>query len=103
MKHFTILLSLTLLLNACSSKSASDSIANSSINSLVALEKSLPANCSTDAIKTQINAIKTQINAITESCQTEKSAIMADKVKWQSAFFVLLIAICVFIAKRLIR
>lgn len=103
MKRFTILVIFAFLLNGCTKTSATDNIANSAINSANALEESLPTGCSTNAIKTQITAIKTQINAIAESCETEKAAIRADKVKWQTAFFGLLIAIAVFIIKKVLK
>lgn len=103
MKKFTILLLLAFLLNGCSNTSVSENIANSAINTATALEESLPTGCYTNAIKSQITAIKTQITAITESCETEKAAIRADKVKWQTAFFGLLLAIAVFILKKVLK
>ena len=103
MKKFIILLLLSLFLNGCSNPSTSETIANGAINSTTALEQSLPKDCSTDAIKSQITAIKTQIMAITESCKTEKAIIKADKVKWQTAFFGLLLAISVFIIRKVLK
>ncbi|MEE1227237.1 MAG: hypothetical protein UHM08_09070 [Bacteroidales bacterium] len=103
MKPFIILSILLISLNGCAKPSASENITNSAINTAEALENSLPSNCNTKAIKSQITAIKTQITAISQSCETEKNAIKADKVKWQTAFFGLLLAVVVFILKKVLK
>lgn len=97
------LIILTALLNGCAKPSASESIANSATNTVNALEQTLSKDCATDAIKSQITAVKSQINAITEACESEKAQIKADKVKWQTAFFGLLLAIAVFIIKKVLK
>lgn len=100
--RFTILLILTVLLTGCAKEPvASNTMAESAINSATALEQSLPATCNTASIKTQIQAIKTQINAITQSCETEKQVITEQKVKWKMAFFGLLVVILIYVIKRL--
>ena len=74
-------------------------MAESAINTATAIEQSLPKQCATDGIKSQITAIKTQITAITQACETEKAEIQAEKIKWKTAFFGLLIAIAVFVIR----
>lgn len=93
---------LFILLTACTkTPAASDSITNSAINTTTALEQSLPAQCATDGIKTQINAIKTQINAIKTACDTEKQVITQEKIRWKWAFFGLLAVVVAYILRRL--
>ena len=98
-----ILLFLSCTLCSCGSVSASHDIADSAINATTAIEKSLPADCATDAIKTQIQAVKTQITAITKACETEKAEIRADKVKWQTAFWGLFVVVAAFVLKKVLK
>lgn len=69
--RFAILLILTILLNGCGSKTpleqAHDSLASnlhSTELAVVAVEKQLPEECRTEAIKYQFEAIRTHINSI---------------------------------------
>lgn len=78
-------------------------MAESAINTATAIEQSLPKQCATDGIKSQITAIKTQITAITQACETEKAEIRADKIKWMTAFFGLVIAIAVFVIQKVTK
>ena len=102
MKWYTYCLAL-FTLSSCAAPSASNTIAESAINTATAIEQSLPKECATEAVKSQITAIKTQITAITQACDTEKSEIKADKVKWMTAFFGLLTAIAVYIIRKLMK
>lgn len=98
-----ILLFLSCTLCSCGSVSASHDIADSAIDSATALEKSLSAECATDAIKMQIQAVKTQITAITKACETEKAEIRADKVKWQTAFWGLFVVVAAFVLRKVVK
>ena len=99
MKYIAILL----LLCGCAQTPASETVANGAINTAVAIEKSLTADCATDAIKTQIESVKTQINAIVQTCKTEKAEIVAEKIRWKWAFLGLLMAVLAFVAKKIIK
>jgi hypothetical protein len=99
MKYIAILL----LLCGCAKTTATENIANSAINTTTAIEKSLTADCATESIKTQIQAVKTQINAIVQTCETEKAEIRADKVKWQTAFWALLVVVSVFVMRKVLK
>lgn len=103
MKHFAILLILTFLTSCAKQPVASESVANSAQNSLVALENSLTDTCNTPAIKSQINAIKSQIIAIQESCAIEKEVITQEKVKWKWAFMGLAMMILLYILKKVFK
>ena len=82
---------------------ASDSIANSAQNSLVALEKTLTDTCNTPAIKSQLEAIKTQIIAIQDSCAIEKEVITQEKIKWKWAFMGLAMVVLAYIARKILK
>lgn len=102
MKWYTSCLALCTLCS-CGAPSASNTMAESAINTATAIEQSLPKQCATEGIKTQINVIKSQIKAINEACETEKAEIRADKIKWMTAFFGLVIAIAVFVIKKVAK
>lgn len=92
---------LLFILSSCATHTASHDIADSATTSATALEQSLSKECATKAIKTQINVIKSQINAIKTTCDTEKEVIEQEKIRWKWAFIALVMAIIVYIGKRL--
>ncbi|MBR4859706.1 MAG: hypothetical protein IKV10_00225 [Alphaproteobacteria bacterium] len=73
----------------CASKSATDSIMESVEQQIVALEKTLPAECKTEAVKADMAAIKSGHAAIKESCHADVKKIEAERDKWATAFFAL--------------
>lgn len=93
MKHFTILLVFTLLLNGCRTQTASEAVTESAINTTTALEQSLPVECKTEPIIAQIDAIKTQIQAIETTCKVEVDNMRLQRNKYMWAFFAT-IAVC---------
>jgi PBP1b-binding outer membrane lipoprotein LpoB len=95
---------LALLLAGCAkNEPVSETIADNAINATNALEQSLPAECKTAAINTQITVIKTQIKAITSACETEKNDITRDKLKWKYSFWVLIGIILAYVFKRMTK
>ena len=92
---------LGILLAGCiRTEPVSETIADNAINATNALEQSLPAECKTAAINTQITVIKTQIKAITNACETEKNEITRDKLKWKYSFWVLIGIVLAYILKK---
>lgn len=85
--RFAILFILTFLLSGCFRSTPIDTSVETAHNSVVALEKSLKADCKTDGINEQIKAIKTSISEIKEQCVTKIQVIQEQKTKWQILFF----------------
>lgn len=75
MKWLSSLLLCVLLLCSCSGVSPEKQIANSVINNITALEKSLPSECRSEGIIASINAIKGEINDIVIACDASKSVL----------------------------
>lgn len=95
---------LALLLAGCAkNEPVSETIADGAVTATTALEKTLPEECKTDAIKTQLTVIKTQIKAITKACETEKNDITRDKLKWKYSFWVLIGIILAYVFKRMTK
>ena len=104
MKHFTILLIFTVLLSGCAKQPvASETIADSAISAATAIEQTLPKECATQAIKTQITALKTQIKAITVAAESEKQVIEQEKIRWKWAFLALVMAIVAFVLRKVLK
>lgn len=88
---------------SCGTHTATNELVNAANNSVVALEKTLPGECATESVKTQIHAIKTQITAIESVCETEKESINKDKIKWQMAFWGLLVVVGAYLIKKVLK
>ena len=77
MKHFTILLILTLLLNGCTTKPASETIADNAVNTINTMYNSLPKECQTKNVTDlRDNSIK-EVRAVVHSCEEEKALLYA--------------------------
>ena len=104
MRVLTILITFGFLLTGCAKQEpVSNTIADNAITAATALEQSLPAECKTEAITTQITVVKTQIRAIKNACETEKSAIEQEKTRWKWSFWGMLILIGAYIARKLLK
>lgn len=104
MKHFTILLTLAVLLSGCAKDTpVSDTLADNAVNATTALEKALPEECKTDFVNTQFTVIKTEIRAIKNACDIEKDVITKEKLKWQWGFWLLVAVIGVYVGKKILK
>ena len=86
----------------CSQNTVSHNIADNAINQATVIEQSLPSNCATESIKTQIKGIKSEIIAIVNACETEKQVIEQEKIRWKWSFLGLALVVAAYIARRLI-
>lgn len=92
-----------LTLSSCGMRTENhETISNGAIDQVTAIEQGLSKECATDSIKTQIKAVKTQITAISQACQLEKTELKAEKIKWMTAFFGLLLVIGAFTIKKVL-
>ena len=95
---------LVLLLAGCSkTEPVSNTIADNAVNTVVAVEKALPNECKTEAVKTQLTVVKSEIRSITSACESEKNVITQDKLKWKFGFWGLIIVIGLYIARKVIK
>ena len=86
MKNFAILLISTVLLSGCFRSIPIDTAVENAQNSVVALEKSLTANCKTEATNAQLKSIKSSISEIKENCIAQQKILEEQKAKWQILF-----------------
>lgn len=93
-----------ILLAGCAKQEPlSETIAETAINTVTAIEQSLPAECKTDAVTTQFIVAKTEIRNVKNACDNEKKDILRDKRKWQVGFWGLLIVIAAYVARKLLK
>lgn len=77
MKHFTILLILTFLLNGCTAKPVSETVADVAKETISGIYNTLPKECQTKEVKeAHVNAQK-QVDNVVRSCNLEKSNLEA--------------------------
>ena len=91
------------LLFGCSQTSVTDSIIESTTNSVNAIEQSLPDECKTVSVKTQLITLKSQIRSIQESCTTEKANLKAEINRWMFAFYGLLGLAIAYIIRKVLK
>lgn len=73
MKHFAILLILTVL-TSCA-KNASESAAESSLHQVAIIEQQIKKECPTAKFDDQMTALKESINQQLKTCETEKGVL----------------------------
>lgn len=84
----------------CASKSATDSISESVTQQIVALKESLPPECQTKVIYSQISAIESGKNSMAQSCKADIAKVEAQRDKWMVAFFAIVAVLCGFAVKK---
>lgn len=100
--RFTNLLILTVLLSGCvKEQTATETIADSAKEQVLAIYNGLPKECQTDFNKKQTATAQKAIDAIVQSCNDQKEVITQEKIRWKWSFIGLLIVICAYIIKRL--
>jgi PBP1b-binding outer membrane lipoprotein LpoB len=82
MKSFYKIVILALLLSGCA-KTATETITDSALQQVDAIEHSITAECKTTAITGQINALRGTIKSQLSACESEKSKLKSDITKWQ--------------------
>ena len=92
MKRFTILLVFTVLLGACA-KTASESAADAALVQVDVVEQAIKKECPQAKIDKDMDALRADIKSQLRACEAEQAKTQADKVKWQMAFFTLLVAV----------
>lgn len=95
---------LVLLLASCAKQEPlSETIADTAVNTVTAIEQSLPVECKTDAITTQFIIAKTEIRNVKNACENEKKEITRDKRKWQFGFWALVLVIGAYITRKILK
>ena len=92
-----------LLAGCAKQEPLSETIAETAINTVTAIEQSLPVECKTDAVATQFIIAKTEIRNVKNACENEKKDILRDKRKWQVGFWALVLVIGAYITRKIMK
>ena len=97
MRYFTILLTFTVLLSGCSRKTPVEHLADNATTQVIALEKSLPEQCKTEAIDIQIQAIKATIARMPEACELQIKPIRQQRNGFAAALVAIMLGLFAFL------
>ena len=82
MKALYKIVILAFLLNGCA-KPATETITDSALQQVNAIEHSITADCKSTAITGQINALRGTIKSQLSACESEKSELKSDIARWK--------------------
>lgn len=102
MKHFTILLFLTFLLNGCSYKTNTDNIADGAKETISDIYNSLPKECQTKQNKVAFDSAMKQVESVKANCSSERK-ILEERIKQRNLLIVALIGLVLFLIFRKVR
>lgn len=104
MKCFGLFLLLSLLiLCSCGTPTGNHEAIDVVSNSVVALEQSLPKECKTQAIQTQIDGLHKQLAVAESVCDDAIKQEKSNTIKWKTAFFGLLLVVGVYIMRKVLK
>lgn len=90
MKYILILL----LLTGCA-KTASETAADAALSQVDAVEAQIKKECPATKIDKDMNALRASIKSQLATCEGELARVEGDKVKWQVAFWAVILMIAV--------
>ena len=93
MKHFTILLILTVLISGCAKQSPTENLVDVANQTIDTMYNTVPVECRTDTLTNLRDTSKKQVRAIDDACTLQKNELRA-KIRernWVIASLVLLI------------
>lgn len=102
MKHFTILLFLTLLLNGCAGSSQTDTIADGAKETIGDIYNSLPKECQTKQNKVAFDSAMKQVDSVKANCSAERK-ILEERIKQRNLLIVVLIGLVICLIFRKVR
>ena len=102
MKHFAFLLILTVLLSGCTRKTPVETITDNAMAQVVALEKTLPNECKTDAVLAQLVSIRAEIASAPAACELQIKPIRQQRNGYAIALFALIALIIARFVKKVV-
>lgn len=77
MKHFTILLILTVLLTGCAKQSPTENLVDTANQTIDTMYNSVPVECRNDTLTNLRDTSKKQVKAIDDACTLQKNELRA--------------------------
>lgn len=97
-----IIVAILLCLTSCSRATTNHEAIGVVHNSVNTLEQSLPKECKTKAIQSQIDGLHQQLAVAESRCDDAIRQEKTNTVKWKTAFFGLLLVIGVWVVRKFI-
>ena len=97
---WTIIL-LILCLVGCA-KTATETATDAALQQVDAVEHQIKKECPQAKIDKDMDALRTSIKSQLATCELQRAKVESDKVKWQVAFFSLLIIVGVWFGKKFV-
>lgn len=101
MKKLVIILCI-LSLCACA-KTATETAADAALSQVDAVEHQIKKECPQAQIDKDMDALRASIKSQLSTCELQRAKIESDKVKWEVAFFSLLIIMAVWFAGKFVK
>lgn len=101
MRCYGLLLALCIL-SSCGTSTTNHDAIGVVHNSVNTLEQSLPKECKTKVIQSQIDGLHQQLKVAESSCNDAIRQEKSNTIKWKTAFFGLLLVIGVWAARKFI-
>lgn len=99
-----LLLLAAVLLSGCTREvPPSHEMTENAINTITAIQQSLPEECKTDANQLMFKVAEREVRGIEKQCDIEKAKIERQVIKWRLISFAMALIIIAYIAKRLIK
>lgn len=80
-----------------------DTIATAAHQQIIAIRESLPPECNTSVIDKQLNAHDATVDSIVSTCESQKSALDSERLRWKWAFIGLVVGIGLYFAIKILR
>lgn len=97
---FILVFILTMMLLSGCAKTASESAADAALVQVGAVEQAIKKECPQAKIGKDMDALRATITSQLKTCEAEQARIQADKVKWQTAFFAMLVVMGVYFGSK---
>lgn len=94
---------LLLLIGCARNEPVSSTISDNAITATNGLEQSLPKECKSESVITQLTVIKTEIRAARNACEVEKEVITQEKLRWMWSFWALAIVVGAYMIKKVLK
>jgi len=99
-----LLLGMFLLLCGCAKKpSVTENLANTAHQTIAAIQKDMPEECKTESNNIKFAIVDSLVDEIYQTCEIQKTSLVHDKIKWQSAFFALGLVFLAFLGRGILK
>lgn len=99
---FLIILGCTMLMCGCARKTPVETISDNAMAQVVALEKTLPNECKTDAVLAQLVSIRAEIASAPQACELQIKPIRQQRNGYAIALFALIALIIARFVKKVV-